>query len=215
MDRALELRLDHNYRYQRHVYDLTRSYYLLGRNRLVAGLAPPYGGSVLEIGCGTARNLMMAAEQYPGCEMFGLDLSRVMLETAYRKLDRHGLRDRMLLAHGDATSFDSLLQFGRRSFDRIFFSYALSMMPCWQAALTHGADHLAPGGQLHIVDFGRGDGLPRVANEALRAWLSKFHVTPRDTLERTLRMLAHRKRAELSIAHCYRTYAIHAVLGAR
>jgi S-adenosylmethionine-diacylgycerolhomoserine-N-methlytransferase len=215
MDRALELRLDRNYRYQRHVYDLTRSYYLLGRNRLVAGLAPPDGGSVLEIGCGTARNLMMAAERYPGCEMFGIDLSRAMLETALRKLDRHGLGDRLMLAHGDATSFDPLLLFGRRSFDRIFFSYALSMMPGWQAALTHAAEHLTPAGQLHIVDFGRGERLPRVANEALRAWLSRFHVTPRDTLERALRLLAHRKRADLSIAQCYRTYAVYAVLGAR
>ena len=57
MDLALQERLDRNYRYQRRVYDLTRRYYLLGRNRLIADLAPPDRGCVLEIGCGTARNL--------------------------------------------------------------------------------------------------------------------------------------------------------------
>ena len=41
------------YRHQRHIYDLTRRYYLLGRDRLLAGLEPPEGGSMLEIGCGT------------------------------------------------------------------------------------------------------------------------------------------------------------------
>ena len=53
--------MDGVYRYQRHVYDLTRKYYLLGRDRLIDGLAVPPGGTVLELGCGTGRNLVKAA----------------------------------------------------------------------------------------------------------------------------------------------------------
>ena len=45
------------YRCQHHIYDLTRKYYLLGRDRLLAGLRPHAGDAVLEIGCGTGRNL--------------------------------------------------------------------------------------------------------------------------------------------------------------
>ena len=50
-----------NDRRQRHIYDGTRRYYLLGRDRLIADLAPAPGASVLEIGCGTGRNLVLAA----------------------------------------------------------------------------------------------------------------------------------------------------------
>jgi S-adenosylmethionine-diacylgycerolhomoserine-N-methlytransferase len=49
--------MDRLYRRQRHFYDLTRKHYLLGRDQLIEGLGPPSGSRVLEIGCGTARNL--------------------------------------------------------------------------------------------------------------------------------------------------------------
>ncbi|MEP4422552.1 MAG: methyltransferase domain-containing protein, partial [Nitratireductor sp.] len=67
--------MDANYRFQRHVYDLTRKYYLLGRDRLVDALQVPAGGSVLELGCGTGRNLVRVARRYPHARLFGLDIS--------------------------------------------------------------------------------------------------------------------------------------------
>ena len=50
--------MDAIYRRQRFIYDLTRRPYLFGRDQMLAELEPPPGGSVLEIGCGTARNLL-------------------------------------------------------------------------------------------------------------------------------------------------------------
>ena len=44
--------MDEVYRYQRHIYDLTRKYYLLGRDRLIEGLKVPDRANILEIGCG-------------------------------------------------------------------------------------------------------------------------------------------------------------------
>src|SRR5438067_2504401 len=67
--------MDGIYRHQRHVYDLTRHCYLLGRDRLITGLEPPAGGSVLEVGCGTGRNLIVAAARYPEAHFYGLDIS--------------------------------------------------------------------------------------------------------------------------------------------
>ncbi|TIM21480.1 MAG: SAM-dependent methyltransferase, partial [Mesorhizobium sp.] len=52
--------MDGVYRWQRHIYDLTRKYYLLGRDRLIDGLDVPVGGTVLELGCGTGRNIILA-----------------------------------------------------------------------------------------------------------------------------------------------------------
>ncbi len=57
--------MDRMYRFQRHIYDATRRFYLLGRERLIAELDVPPGGSVLEIGCGTGRNLILVARRYP------------------------------------------------------------------------------------------------------------------------------------------------------
>ena len=51
-------RMNRMYRWQRHIYDGTRRYYLLGRDRLIANLRPDAGTTVLEIGCGTGRNLV-------------------------------------------------------------------------------------------------------------------------------------------------------------
>ncbi|HSO42957.1 MAG TPA: hypothetical protein VLR47_08995, partial [Rhodospirillales bacterium] len=65
------VRMDRIYRHQRHLYDATRKYYLLGRDQLIADLAPPEGGTVLEIGCGTGRNLIAAARAYPSASLSG------------------------------------------------------------------------------------------------------------------------------------------------
>jgi S-adenosylmethionine-diacylgycerolhomoserine-N-methlytransferase len=212
---AFEQVLDRNYRYQRHIYDLTREYYLLGRNTLIAGLAPADGASILEIGCGTARNLILAAREYPRAELYGIDLSRVMLETAQRKLAQRNLTGRIYLAHADAAGFDAQALLGRRVFDRVFFSYSLSMIPPWQEALRHAVGLLSPQGSLDIVDFGRGNGLPRVFDRALDAWLRRFHVTRRMELEPFLRKLAHEAGAEFYFADLYMTYAAYAVLRMR
>ena len=52
-------RMDRMYRYQRHIYDLTRKYYLLGRDRAIRDLQVPVDGTLLEVGCGTGRNLCL------------------------------------------------------------------------------------------------------------------------------------------------------------
>jgi len=207
--------LDRNYRYQRHVYDLTREYYLLGRSRLIAGLAPPPGARVLEIGCGTALNLIRAERRYPAAHYYGIDLSRVMLETAEAALARRGLSSRIRLARGDAADFDARSLLGHDHFDRIFFSYSLSMIPPWEAALDHAAGLLAPGGSLHIVDFGGCEELPAFAKRILYAWLTRFRVTPRETLEAMVDDLARRHRLTPGFDRLYRGYSYHALLTRR
>ena len=174
--------MDAIYRTQRHFYDLTRKYYLLGRDRLIRHLSPPPGGSVLEIGCGTGRNLIVAAKAWPDAHFFGVDISEAMLETARAKVAKAGLSDRITLAQGDATAFDAQALFGRPAFDRIFQSYTLSMIPDWTGAIREAAAKLAPGGRLDIVDFGQQKGLPRLWRKFLFAWLAKFDVSPRATL---------------------------------
>ena len=49
-------RMDAMYRYQRHIYDLTRKFYLFGRDQLLSALPAPPGAAVLEMGCGTGAS---------------------------------------------------------------------------------------------------------------------------------------------------------------
>lgn len=207
--------MDGVYRYQRHVYDLTRKYYLLGRDRLIDGLDVPPGGSVLELGCGTGRNLVKAANTFPHAELCGLDISGEMLETAAVAIGRRDLSARVRLAQGDASGFDSEALFGRPGFDRVFISYSLSMIPEWRRTVAAALDAVGDSGSLHIVDFGRQEHLPGWFKSALRAWLAKFHVCPRDSLREVLESECLRVGANLRFQSLYRGYAVHAVLTKR
>ncbi|MHA3913424.1 class I SAM-dependent methyltransferase [Halovulum sp. GXIMD14793] len=174
--------MDATYRHQRRIYDLTRRYYLLGRDHLISELAPPPKGRVLEVACGTGRNLALIAKRHPECLLCGLDISAEMLWSATAKMQGKGLEGRVELARADATDFDPKAVFGVQGFDRIVLSYAVSMIPGWQAALRHAARQLAPGGEVHVVDFSSQNRLPRWFGRGLTAWLAKFHVTPRADL---------------------------------
>ena len=180
---AMSNLMDRIYRRQRHLYDSTRKYYLLGRDRLIERLSPPSGGRVLEIDCGTARNLVAAAGAYPQAAFYGIDSSAAMLETARAKVARDGLSPRVRLACTDATRFDPALLFGVPGFSRVFLSYSLSMIPEWRMALGQALAWVQPGGELHVVDFGGQEELPRWFRHGLRLWLAQFHVDPRDGLE--------------------------------
>jgi S-adenosylmethionine-diacylgycerolhomoserine-N-methlytransferase len=205
-------RMNRMYRRQRHIYDGTRRYYLLGRDQLISGLRPSAGASVLEIGCGTGRNLVLAAALYPDARFFGIDVSTEMLTSAISAISRRGLTNRIRVAHGDGTAFNPQILFGISSFDHIMISYSLSMIPDWRGVLEAVVNRLKPGGRLHIVDFGDQQRLPEFARALLRRWLKLFDVTPRDDLERVLSAMADRAGADLTFERPFRGYAQSAVL---
>jgi S-adenosylmethionine-diacylgycerolhomoserine-N-methlytransferase len=197
--------MDAIYARQRHFYDLTRKYYLLGRDRLIARLNVPPGGTVLEVGCGTGRNLIAVAKRYPDARLFGLDISEAMLMTARAKVAAAGLANRITLKQADATDFDPVTLFGHPAFDRVFFSYTLSMIPDWQGAMRQGAK--ATGGALHLVDFGQQEGLPGWFKRALAAWLAKFDVEPRAPLPDVIAIIAGETGLTPGFQPLYRGYA--------
>lgn len=204
--------MDAIYRTQRHIYDATRKYFLLGRDRMLEGLAPPVGGTILEIGCGTGRNLILAARLHKSARLYGFDISPAMLETAAASIANSGLAGRIRLAQGDATNFSGEALFGQAQFDRVFVSYALSMIPPWREALEQALGAVAPGGSLHIVDFGEQSELPGWFRNGLRAWLAKFSVVPRQELEGELARLAESTGARLTLERPFRDYARLAVI---
>lgn len=200
--------MDGVYKYQRHFYDLTRKYYLLGRDRLLDELKAPENGTILEVGCGTGRNLIKAAKRYPNARLYGVDISDEMLKTARANIEKAKLSDRIELAQGDATNFSPSDLFGIPSFDRVFISYALSMIPDWQNTVRHSSTLLSETGALHMVDFGQQERLPGWFRAMLFAWLRKFHVSPRAELESYLNDLAKQASIRAEYKNLFRGYAV-------
>ncbi len=214
MNQALVTKSDHGalmnqiYRRQRFIYNATRKYYLLGRDRLLKDLAVPAGGTVLEIGCGTGRNLIALAKLHPNAQLYGIDISSEMLDTARANAIRAGVGHRIAFSLGDATRLDPRASFGHGQFDRVFFSYSLSMIPDWAGALHQAIHVLRPAGQAHVVDFGTGDGLPGWFRRLLGVWLGLFHVTPRSGLDQVLDTISSHKGLKVECRPAYRGYAV-------
>jgi S-adenosylmethionine-diacylgycerolhomoserine-N-methlytransferase len=204
--------MDGIYRVQRHIYDFTRKPYLLGRDIMLRELLPPSGGSLLEVGCGTARNLICAARLYPKLRCFGFDVSKAMLETAAASIVRTRLTERISLALADADAFEPKAAFGVARFDRIVISYALSMIPGWEAVLEAALDMLEPEGVLLIVDFGDQNNLPRWFRMILFAWLRLFSVTPRLDLSDAIKRIALNREYKYQARRLYGGYAILAII---
>ena len=176
-------KMDRMYRYQRYFYDFTRKYYLLGRDRLIKEMKISEGENVLEIGCGTGRNLIILAKKYPRTRFFGLDASAAMLETAQSKIKINNIENITLkTALAGDFSFDETFDL-RQKFDAIFFSYSISMIPLWKEAIENTLNNLESGKSFYIVDFYDQRNLPVWFRKILTNWLRQFHVKyPKDLI---------------------------------
>ena len=183
----------------RHFYDVTRKYYLFGRDRLIARMPIAPTDRVIEIGCGTGRNLALLARKHPTARFFGVDAANVMIETANTKIARQNLSGRVHLRQGLAEQLDSLRWFDVPFFDSLFFSYSLSMIPTWAAAIDAALANLKLGGELWVVDFWDQAGYPWPMPTILRKWLGLFHVHHRPELLAYLSQLQADGRGILTV----------------
>ena len=199
--------MDRMYRHQRHIYDLTRKFYLLGRDAMLDDLPAAPGTRVCEFGCGTGRNLIRLARRRPESRLYGFDVSSEMLTTARAGLRRAGLETKVQLAEAPADGFDPQRLFGVDHFDVVYFSYVLSMVPDWRAAVDRALALLRPGGTLAIVDFADQSAASPLRRRALLAWLALFDVHPRPEIEADLLTLAHSLDARSRHVSVARGYA--------
>jgi S-adenosylmethionine-diacylgycerolhomoserine-N-methlytransferase len=137
------------YRWHAHFYDATRWAFLFGRARLIqmAGetLLPR---RILEVGCGTGKNLVELARTFPDAEIVGLDLSEEMLGKARKKIEVYGPRVSL-----QQRVYDAPISAGD-PFDLIVFSYCLTMInPGYAEVIRVSMKDLAPAGHVAVVDF--------------------------------------------------------------
>lgn len=200
--------LDRYYGRQRRFYDFSRRFFLFGRNRLLRALDVRPGHYVLDMGCGTARNLRKLAGMQPDAACYGIDASSEMLQTATQKIAADGLERRITLKRALAEEVAPGRTFGlERGFDRVFFSYSLSMMPDWRGPLQAALDSLAPGGKLAIVDFWDFAGYPGWLARRLARRLHDHHVHFEPAVLEHLRGLERSGKAVLKLRPVARRWA--------
>ncbi len=201
--------MDKMYRWTRHIYDLTRKYYLLGRDHLIQNLDAQTGQVIVEVGCGTARNLVKISKAYPDAELFGLDASDEMLKTAQKNIEG---RSNITLRQAFSQSFDPKTHFGlNQPIDKIVFSYSLSIIPPWQESIDHALELLPEGGEIHIVDFGGQKNLPAPVSTFIFWWLKMFHVYYKPEILAYFHRLEVEKKGSLEVQNLYKGYTYHAV----
>lgn len=199
--------MDRMYRFQRHFYDLSRKYYLLGRDRLISDMRISEGDHILEVGCGTGRNLEILSRKYPDTRFYGLDASSEMLRNAERRKESKALRN-MHVVRALAEEYSHSDTFGLEDpFDAIFFSYSISMIPDWESAVENSLRNLRNGCPLYIVDFFDQRSMPAWFRKALVAWLKKFHVQYRPDLLPHLKQLEKSGKGSLKVTPLYKTYS--------
>lgn len=142
-------RLESFYKGQAHDYDAFRQRLLKGRDELWAKLPRPEGGIWVDMGGGTAANLEYLGPDIPRLKkIYVVDLAASLLEVAAERVRRHGWQN-VELVHTDATQFCPPEGFA----DVVTFSYSLTMIPDWFAAIDNAWRILQPGGTIGVVDF--------------------------------------------------------------
>jgi S-adenosylmethionine-diacylgycerolhomoserine-N-methlytransferase len=174
------------YRLHAPIYDSTRWAFLFGRTRLIGTLASKLTGkspaSILEVGCGTGKNIIALARAFPDAKIIGCDLSKDMLTQARTSLARS-------LSEAEVAKVElinsSILSLNDQQYDLIVCSYMLSMTGDSLEPILHSIRRrLSPNGALAIVDFDySGLGF-------FRRWMRVNHVSLDGSLSRALTMFA-------------------------
>lgn len=128
------------------------------RSRAVESLALKPGDRVLEVGCGTGRNLPFLSRVVgsAGC-VYGIDISEGMLTKAREACEKNGFTN-VILIQCDASEYEL-----PELVDGVIFSLSYCTMRHRKQALRHAWAQLKSGGRLVMLDA-----------KALSGWLGRL-----------------------------------------
>lgn len=158
------------YRRRAGLYDLTANLYrLLGfreafyRHEAVAALGIEAGDTVVEMCCGTGLNFPLLQDAVgPKGKIVGVDFSDAMLARAEQRVARNGWKN-VELIESDAVAFRF-----PETVNGILSTFAITLVPEFDAVIARGAGALKPGGRWVVLDLKKPLHWPE--------WLIRFYV---------------------------------------
>jgi ubiquinone/menaquinone biosynthesis C-methylase UbiE len=135
-------------------YDFIQKYVVRDvryKSRLIEQAQIQPGQCVMDLGCGTGTLAIMVKQAQPSAEVFGLDADSEMLKVAHAKKHKDNL---------DITfdvGFTNQLPYPDAYFDRVLSSIMIHHLKTPDKEKTAHEIYrvLKPGGQLHVIDFGK------------------------------------------------------------
>lgn len=109
------------------------------------------GHQILDLGCGTGTLAMMVKRANRSAEVFGLDADPEALKLARTKLEKAGIK--VHLDQGLASALPYAPESFDRAFSSLFFHHLSSELKL--EAMREVLRVLRPGGEFHIVDWGK------------------------------------------------------------
>lgn len=143
-----------SYRFLTPFYDFIQKY-IVGdiryKNRLIEQANIQAGHYVLDLGCGTGTLAIMVKKAQPKAEVAGLDADPDMLKVAHYKSATENSPVKF------DVGFTKKLPYPDASFDRVLSSIMIHHLKTPDKEETGREVYrvLKPGGQLHIIDFGK------------------------------------------------------------
>jgi len=134
-------------------YDSSRKRLLHGRELMVQeATSRACNGIWVDMGGGTGSNLDMAGDAavMSFAKVYIVDLCVPLLEVARRRCAERGWHN-VECVEADATTWEP--PEGPKKVDLLSYSYSLTMIPDWFAAIEQGKRLLAPDGIVAVVDF--------------------------------------------------------------
>ena len=121
------------------------------KNRLIEQANIQAGHHVLDLGCGTGTLAIMVKKSQPDAEVAGLDADPDMLKVARYKSTKGNVHVKF------DVGFTNDLPYSDESFDRVLSSIMIHHLKTPDKERTAREIHrvLKPGGQLHVIDFGK------------------------------------------------------------
>lgn len=161
-------RMESFYGGQAAAYDDFRKRLLKGRAELYQSLPALPEGIWIDMGGGTGSNIEYLAPRIAQLQkIYVVDLSASLLKVAQQRFSRMGW-DNVETAEADATQFSP----PEKVADVVTFSYSLTMIPDWFAAIENAFRILKPGGHIGVVDFYVGRKFPATGTRQHR-WLAR------------------------------------------
>lgn len=133
------------------------------RRRAVGALELRIGDTVVDMGCGTGLNFPLLCEAVgPTGRVIGVDLTDAMLERARRRVEREGWTN-VELVEADLARYEF-----PKDLNAALATFALEMVPRYDAVIGRAAQSLPEGGRLAVYGMKHPDRWPR--------WLTRIGV---------------------------------------